>query len=596
MLSSFAFAALLALQVPASLPASAPAAVAPAPSAVVGRPPVPSDPLAAALLDHVRVLAADGLRGREAGSPAARVAGAYIALQWLTAGIPAPPNSGRFQEFPIPAGFTVVGSPKLTLESRSVRRQLPPASFGVLPHSGSGKVTAEAVFVGYGLKRGGKNGDKDDYENLDVRGRVVLALDGGPQGVRRLGLLARKIYRAKARGAAGFVLLVGESLRPFPPAQDSSGIPAVQVPLAEAGAALSGLIRAVALYRDGEDPGPRRLGRASLAVEVRKRTGRARNVLGWIEGSDPDLKNEVVVLGAHYDHLGLGGPGSLEPGSGLGKVHNGADDNASGTAVLIEAGKALAAQRAALGRSVLLIAFSGEEKGLLGSRWFVDHPILPLDRIVAMVNLDMVGRSKKGFVAAVAAGTSPAFGEFFAEHRGGASVRPGKTSFGGSDHQSFIQKGIPAVHFFTGTHADYHKASDDFWKLNPTGMARIEETVVDLVRWLSRRKERPAFVKPIERPRPKPKAAAGDRPYLGTIPDYVEGEGGVKLNGTTPGSPAEKAGIKPGDILVELAGRKIDNIYDFSYALQDLKPGMKIKVVVLRGGKRVPLDLVVGSR
>ncbi len=558
-----------------------------------------------ALSDHVRVLASDGLRGRRTATPAAKLAGDYIALQWESAGLAVPPGGGRFQDFPVTAGYEVAGTPRLSLgagEDGGARSSPVPAGvFTALPHSGSGEVAGRAVFLGYGISLPGSHGgfEWDDYKGIEVKGKVAVLIEGSPDlgGVRLRGGVGRKIYTAKARGAVAVLLLVHGKKRDFASANDSAGIPAVQLPLSIAAKVwprIEGLVRA---YEGNEGKTGETLGGVELDLQVRKRRRTARNVLAWIPGSDPALSSEVVVLGAHYDHLGLGGPGSLEPGSGKGRIHNGADDNASGTSVLIEVGKYLNAHRDRIGRSVLLIAFSGEEEGLLGSRWFVDHPLLPLERVVAMINMDMVGRSKKNYVAAIGSGTSPAFAEFFDSHKGlGASVRRNQASFGGSDHQSFIQKGIPAVHFFTGTHADYHKTSDDADKVNEEGMARIADTVIALATWLSERRERPAFVKPKEVPKPKVTARKGARPYLGTIPDYVEGDDGVKLNGATAGSPAEKAGIRPGDVLIGLAGKKIDNIYDFSYIIQELRPGQRIKAVVRRDGKRVELDLVVGGR
>jgi len=564
-------------------------------------PPAAAPLSAKAVREHVDVLASDWMLGRKTATHACRVAGEYIALRLDELG--AEPIGGTyFQSFEVDLGRVPKQPPKVAIvTSKADVRLVNGRDFVLLPHSGSGSLgwakSAEMVFCGHGVSMpGGVHGGQgwDDYEGKDVKGKVVVVLDGSPEelGIPFAGGSQRKLYTAKAKGAAAFVLVADAKagdLPAFRAARDSAGIPGLRIAHSVIGKYLPSLAKAI------ESGTGDAVGSLRIDVEMVMKRGKARNVIGMIRGNDPKLRDEFIVLGAHYDHLGLGGEGSLAPGSGLGLVHNGADDNASGVAVMLEVGRALV-QRKKLGRSVLLIAFSGEEEGLLGSSHFVHSPTVPKDKIVAMVNLDMVGRSKKGYIAAIAAGTSPAFTAILSKTD--ASVRLNDSSLGGSDHQSFIAAGIPAVHFFSGTHSDYHRPSDDVERLNVDGMVRIGGIVLDLVEQLSRLPERPEFVKPKPSKHPAARAQrAGPRPYLGTIPDYAgEGDTGVKISGVTPGSPVAKAGMKAGDVLVKIGDRDIGNIYDFSYALNDMRPGQKVKLEVMRGKKRVKLEVTVGAR
>ena len=432
-----------------------------------------------------------------------------------------------------------------------------------------------------------------------MAGKIAVVIEGSPVvgGVQFKESLWQKIYTAKQKGASGILVLSDKKrgyLLPYASARTSSRIPGFKLALASFENFQPGMSKAIAAYRDGEGFDLDLKGKVRLTLEVNKKRGEARNVIAMIPGNNKALADEYVVLGGHYDHLGKGGEGSLELGSGHGKIHNGADDNASGIAVLIEVARKLR-ERKKLGRSLLLIAFSGEELGLLGSHHFVAEPSVPVSSITSMVNLDMVGRSKNNYVAVLSAGSSEVFAKILADIDPAASVSLSDSSIGSSDHQSFLANKIPAVHFFSGTHSDYHRASDDFEKLNYQGMQRIGTTVLKLVERLSNLPERPAFValKPTKKLTAK---SSGARPYVGTIPDYVEGDNGVKLSGITPGSPADKAGMKAGDILVRLNGKKIDDIYDFTNILRELLPGQKISVKVLRAGKELELNLLVGQR
>ncbi|MGH7560729.1 MAG: M28 family peptidase [Gemmatimonadales bacterium] len=318
-----------------------------------------------------------------------------------------------------------------------------------------------------------------------------------------------------------------------------------------------------------------------------------RNVVAVLPGRDPALRGEAVVIGAHYDHLGRGVVGSRDTGS-TALIHNGADDNASGTATLLEAARILAA--APPRRTVVFVAFSGEELGLLGSGAYVREPAVPMERTVAMINLDMVGRLRSDRLMALGAGTA-------AELRGlldslnreaGFELRAGGDGYGASDHQSFYLARRPVIHFFTDLHEDYHRASDDPEKLNVAGMARIARFTAALAGALGDRTTPLTFV---EAPRPAP--VAGSRGYgtwLGTIPDMSGGGPGVRLSGVTPGSPAEGAGLRANDVLLRLGSFDIADLQAMTNALRSLQPGDTVPVVVRRGERIDTVRAVLGRR
>jgi hypothetical protein len=321
------------------------------------------------------------------------------------------------------------------------------------------------------------------------------------------------------------------------------------------------------------------------------------NVVGMIRGRDPALRNEVVVLGAHLDHLGRRTFGARDP-EARDEVRNGADDNASGVAAILELARLL--QKNPPKRSVAIVAFSGEEMGLLGSDYFVNRPPFPLDSVQAMLNFDMVGRltNDKLLVYGVAtAAELPAIVDS-ANARGTPPLQVTAIGdgFGPSDHSSFYTKGIPVLHFFTNVHEDYHKATDDAAKLNAEGEARVIDLAWRVLREVGDREERLTFKRGAAPPQ-----TAGSRPgsgvWLGSVPDMAAGDvKGLRLSGVTPGSPAEQAGLKEGDVIVEFDGKTVTDLYTYSEALYARQPGDVVKVVVLRGAERKEFSVTLGRR
>lgn len=316
----------------------------------------------------------------------------------------------------------------------------------------------------------------------------------------------------------------------------------------------------------------------------------ARNVVGVIRGTT--WPASYVIVGAHYDHLGFGGMGSLDPDS-TGVVHNGADDNASGATALLEAARLLVDARPK--RSVIVIAFSGEELGLLGSASFVKEAPIPIDSIYAMINMDMVGRLTGKRLAVFGANSASEFPGILEALNGeyGFDLDASGDGYGRSDHSSFYVAGRPVVHFFTGTHEDYHRTTDDWDKLNIEGMAEVARFASDLALVLAGRAEPLTYV---EAPPPKRAASGGYGAYLGTIPDMTESPGGVRLTGVRSGSPADRAGLTGGDIIVQIGEFEIGDLYDMTDALRSHRPGDAVWVVAKRGDGEVRVRVTLGRR
>ena len=332
--------------------------------------------------------------------------------------------------------------------------------------------------------------------------------------------------------------------------------------------------------------------------------GEARNVVALLPGSAPQ-RAQALVIGAHYDHLGLGGFGSLSPDA-TGTVHNGADDNASGTAVLIEAARALASGPP-LAQDILFIAFTGEERGLWGSAHYVNAPLLPLEGTVAMLNLDMVGRVSDDVLTVLGTGTAEEWEDVL--DRANAAIptpldlRFNRDGFGASDHTSFYARGIPVLHFFSNTHPEYHRVEDDWELVNAEGMDRVSDLVTAVVREVVPASGLAALTPVEDAGNPHGVSASGDagsvasgfRVRLGTIPDYSRESGGMAITAVRVGSPAAEAGIEGGDIIVKFGPHEIDSVYEYMAALNEYDPGDEVEIVVLRGEERLTVKVVLAA-
>ena len=321
-----------------------------------------------------------------------------------------------------------------------------------------------------------------------------------------------------------------------------------------------------------------------------------RNVIAVIPGSDPHVSKQFVVIGAHYDHLGRSTFGAMDPEL-PNAIRNGADDNASGTAAIIELARRLTA--APTKRSIVIVAFSGEELGLLGSQYFVEHPSVPLDSVQAMLNFDMVGRLRDDKLIVYGVATATEMPDILRQANVSPELRISAVGdgFGPSDQSSFYAKDIPVLHFFTDAHADYHRVTDDVDMINLAGIARVVSFAERVTRDLADRQARLTFVRAPVSAAARGPSRTGSQAYLGTIPDMAAGDvPGLRLSGVRAGTPADSAGLKAGDVIVELGGKAVADLNSYSDALYAHQPGDRVTIVALRDGKRVTVEVTLGRR
>lgn len=565
------------------------------------------------LSKHIKYLASSELEGRRSGTPGCEKAADYIVAQFKQYGIKPVSGDGFLQGFEFIAGVKQGQNTSLKAKNngQDIEFQLA-QDFKTYNFSSSGSVSGQIVLAGYGISA--PNINYDDYAKIDVKDKIVMLLPFSPEGSNFQGKFSeylavrRKALTARERGAKA-VLFISEAdnLRDDALTRDDgnysdAGIVALRISkrtanelLKSSGKTLDGLQKSGSETGVGETIA---LDKVNLAInaEVVREMRKTYNVLGFIEGSDEKLKKEVIVLGAHYDHLGMGGAESLAIGTE--GIHHGADDNASGTAGLLELARVLGENRQSLKRSVLFAAFSGEELGLLGSAHYVNKaPSFALNQTVAMLNMDMIGRMKGDSLVVGGIGTSPQWKPMVEElnKTRGFLLKLQDDGYGPSDHASFYGKDIPVLFFFTGVHDDYHKPSDTSDRINVVSEQAIVTLVQDITTKLASQDSRIEFTRAkVEGERRQMNSSF--RVYVGSVPDYADQVEGIKLSGVRPGSPAEKAGIKSGDIIVGLAGKTIKSVYDYTYVLQELKPNETVEVIVLRDGQKVSLQLTPTPR
>lgn len=576
----------------------------------------------AKLQKHVDFLASSTMKGRGTGTPENDRAAKYIADHFRAAGLEPGANKSYFQKFSVIVGAQFGPKNGLTATAANAPAQEVKVEKDYLPlnFSDSGEATLGLVFSGYGI-----SADEyryDDYLHMDVAGKAVIVLRNEPQKddekspfegrqPTQHSLIVNKAINARNHGARALIFV---NDLPGPSEEDllmkfgtltgpeNAGILLIHAKrdVVDAWLKPSGKTLAELQKTIDEKLQPQSFyvpdAQIQLRVDVRKIPGATQNVVGILRGSDPQLKEEAIVIGAHYDHLGLGERNSLSP-SQAGKVHPGADDNASGTAAVLELASALAARRADLRRSVVFLAFSGEELGLLGSSYYTKNPAWPLERTAAMINLDMVGRPRDNKLYVGGIGTSPGFKNLLERaNKTGLQLSYQQSGYGSSDHSSFYVKNVPALFFFSGLHADYHKPTDLPDRILAGEEARVADLALRTAMELAATTERPAFVR-VQEERPVAGGGGGGYgAYFGSIPDMGEEVVGVKFADVRDGSPAAKAGLKGGDILVEFAGKEIKNLYDFTYALRSHRPGETVRVTVLRGKERLTVNVTLEQR
>jgi len=574
-----------------------------------------------AIAKHARFLASNELTGRGVDTPGIKLARDYIAREFASYGLrPGGDNGTYFQSFEVATGVTVKQPTLLNLGGDTLltlNEQWTP-----LGSSASGSVAADLVFAGYGITA--KDYGYDDYAGIEVKGKIVLVLRYEPppkddkSPFRKHpdysihAALRAKANNARDHGAAGMILVdlhqPGDERQELISTRSTlwrggEGLVAAQVRRGAIEAWLE--TRGISLKASKEKidreekPASMALPGAKITLkvtleEVRQRT---ENVVGILPGADTVLKNQNIVIGAHYDHLGFGHFGTLDS-STEGQIHHGADDNGSGTAALLRLADTLARSGARPARTIVFAAFSGEESGLVGSRHYVNQPPFPLASTVAMLNLDMVGRLRDNRVTV--------FGTRSARQLSAIVLQEGRTlgieiaesdGVGRSDHMSFYNKKIPALHFFTGNHFDYHRPSDTWEKLNTDGIAKVVELVSATAQRIALMREPLNFVSlPSRPPGDDGRPGQGYGAYLGSIPDFGDNSEGVRLAAVAEGSPAALAGLREGDLIVRFAGNKVQSLDDLAAYLRGKKPGEEVEIVVLRSGNPVTVKATLRAR
>ncbi|MCI0458900.1 MAG: M28 family peptidase [Gemmataceae bacterium] len=578
----------------------------------------------------ITYLASAECEGRGVNTKGIHKAADYIADQFKKAGLkPGGRDGSWFQPFTISIGAAKLegkGSLVLTGPQGQQIELKPGTHFEVAGGSGGGKVSAPLVFAGYGVASAEEK--YFDYKDLDVKGKIVVLIRrvprwdskdapfAGKNKQVRAALLPKFAFAQANRAAA--VLLVndvtdeatGDALQSFGsiPSQGGVVIPVMHVRRA----VLDDVLRSSLgqglreLERDiARDLKPRSAPLAGWSARVDAPVTRpstpAKNVIAVLEGAGP-LADETVVIGAHYDHLGYGEYGSLSKNRGKKEIHHGADDNASGTTAVIELARRFAAIKNRQGRRLVFMTFSGEELGLLGSRHYCERePLFPLEKTVAMLNLDMVGRlrdhEKVGKDRLIVEGVQTAKGfdelieKFNEKHKFSLTKRPGNSGY--SDHASFYRKQVPVMFLWTDTHPEYHRPTDTAERINVEGMRRITDLAERLVKHFQGVQPRPEHVAitggKVDPIRPKGKVT------LGIVPEYSgdDKKPGLGVGQVAEGRPAAKAGIKAGDLIVELNGKAVRNITDYTAILQSLQAGQTVEVVVMRGDKRLTLKVML---
>jgi hypothetical protein len=576
-------------------------------------------------LSEIKYLASPELKGRATGSPELEKAAGYIAGLFKSFGLKPVSGSDYLQPFTVTVNAHLGPSNSFSAnDAGSAATLVSGRDYEPFSFSSTAKISGQVVFAGYGITATELH--YDDYAGLDVKDKVVLILRHQPQenpqpqgnsdksvfgkDLTSHATFAEKASNAKVHGARG-VILVNDT--PAHPTESDkllgfgaatgptdSGVVFVQVKETDAEAWMKAEGRDLHQIEADidKDLKPRSFALARLTVNLSVDVEHDVKTVHNVEAYIPGTTSEYIVIGAHYDHLGLGDEHSLAP-SQIGTIHPGADDNASGTAGVIELARWYSKQPKPK-RGILFLTFAGEELGLLGSSWYVNHPLLPLKDAVAMVNMDMIGRIRDGKVYVNGTGT----GSTLVKLIDGLPPPPGfkfdlseNLGYGGSDHMSFTIKSVPVLFFFSGLHGDYHKPSDTADKINAPDAAKLLGYVSEVVDKLDSAPDRPQFIRTAE---PKEPSAGGGGsgygPNFGSVPDFDEPPKGVRFADVIDGSPASKAGFKAGDILIEFDGKEIGNLYDFTYALRAKKPGDVVLVKVLRGTQTIEAKVLLTER
>lgn len=557
------------------------------------------------LREHIKYLSSDELLGRLTGSPGDSLAATYIKDKLKSYGL-VPLSGDGFQRYKVTRKILPGKSNSLTINGINYVSE---KDFMPLAFSSNSDFSAEVVFAGYGFNINADSLKWNDYQGIDVKGKWVMILRGDPDAENNRSPYIQfssdrdKALMAKDKGAAGVLLVSGpvfdsqDAFEPLNAEGYSVDMPAFRIKRELADAILSKNQSTVASLEkklnETRSPGSFSTGIvASGNAEIVKVLANTRNVEMLLPGEDPALKDQYIILGAHFDHLGMGGPGSGSRAVDTIGIHHGADDNASGVAMMLELAKEFAGTKGSHKRSIIFLSFSGEEEGLLGSKHFVDDPGINLAGVNAMLNLDMVGRlNETNNLQISGVGTATGLKDLVYARTDTSVIKLtlSDEGYGPSDHSSFYGKNIPVLFYFTGAHMDYHTPTDTWEKINYKGMVEISQLIFSVAKELACDQSRLQFKE--AGPKAETKGYTMRKGVtLGIMPDFAGViKNGLRADFVTPGKPAALGGMQKGDIIKVINGLPVNNIQDYMFRMSQLKHGQTISVEVLRNDKTVVL-------
>ena len=557
------------------------------------------------LRSHITFLASDSLKGRKPGTIEGKITAEYIRDHLKNSGLKLLGENG-FQYFKVTSGIEIGDNNSITYGDSVGKIE---EDFTPLAFSTNGTVSANVVFVGYGFDFDLDSLAWHDYEGLDVKGKWCMILRGDPDSSNPdspyvlYSSLRKKVLTAKDNGAAGVIFVSGEKfdkkdelIDPYADkSQSDAGINVLHVKRDVANVLLKEKNLTVTSLETQLDsmktPNSFALTtELTGTTEVIKTKIQTQNVVALLKSKHQTSTDEYLVIGAHYDHLGFGGTGSGSRRPDTVAIHNGADDNASGVAAILEIVEKLASQISSLKQNILFIAFGAEEMGTVGSRYFANNPLVELEKIKYMINVDMIGRLEKENITVGGTGTAKGLEEIInnVAKDFDLNIKMSPEGYGPSDHANFYAKDIPVMFFFTGAHEDYHTPADDIEFINFGGTKLIADFVFDLIWELTNLHEALAYQE--AGPKIKPMGRRRFKVTLGLMPDVAAAD--IKGLGVTlvmKGRPAERAGMQKGDIIVAMEGKPVNDIYEYMNRLSDFKVGQRISVEVLRNGEKVIL-------
>lgn len=555
------------------------------------------------LRNHIKYLSSDSLRGRLTGSAGDSLAAGYI-MQDLASNGFVPVSKDGLQRFRVTKRIAPGKNNKLEINGMTYVSE---KDFIPLAFSSQDSLKADVVFAGYGFSIKSDSIEWNDYGKVNVKGKWVMLLRADPEPDNSGSFFMKfsadrdKAMTAKDMGASGILLVAGKTSDPQDTFESLSteGF-SVEMPVIRIKRDLANNI----LSKSGKniDSLEKQLNRTRRSIafetvttvtgrtEIVRETAGTRNVVMELPGEDAKLKDEYIIIGAHFDHLGMGGKGSSSRIVDTVAVHHGADDNASGVAMMLELAEKFSKTKGSHARSIVCVAFTGEEEGLLGSKHFVDEPGIDLKKVNAMINLDMLGRLNENNILQVSGvGTASGLKQMVTSLSDTSSIKLALSDegYGPSDHSSFYGKNIPVLFYFTGAHLDYHTPFDTWDKINYAGMVRISDLIFNVAEKLATEDSTLQFREA------GPKAAPTRRMKgvtLGIMPDFAGAvKNGLRADFVTPGRPAALGGMKKNDIIVSIEGKSVNNIQDYMFRMQQVKPGQTISVEVLRNNQKVGL-------